>query len=87
MNSGPGCAKALTECYNRDVFYDPDYLNPKATEKFVETTYEPYCREFPKAFGTVITASFDDETRQTYAVAGKNGDERKSVFKKGCTEK
>ena len=61
-------AKVLTERYNRDGFYDPDYLNPKATEKFIETTYEPYYREFPKAFGTVITASFDDETRLCHAL-------------------
>ena len=61
-------AKVLTERFNKEGFYDPDYLNRKATEKFVDITYEPYYKEFPDAFGEVITASFNDETRFCHAL-------------------
>lgn len=61
-------AKVLTERFNKEGFYDPDYLNKKATEEFVDITYEPYYKEFPEAFGNVITASFNDETRLCHAL-------------------
>lgn len=61
-------AKILTERFNKEGFYDPDYLNKKATERFVDITYEPYYKEFPEAFGEVITASFNDETRLCHAL-------------------
>lgn len=60
-------AKIGTELFGKEGYYDPDYLNEEATKRFVDVTYEAYYREFPDAFGKVITAAFDDETRFCHA--------------------
>lgn len=60
-------AKILTEPFDKEGFYDPDYLNRAATEKFIDCIYDKYYQKFPEAFGTVITAAFDDETRFCHA--------------------
>ncbi len=56
-----------TERYASEGFSDPDYLNEKATQKFIDITYEAYAKHFPDAFGSVITAGFNDETRLCHA--------------------
>lgn len=61
-------AKILTEQFDKEGFYDPDYLNHKATEKFIDRVYEKYYQEFSEDFGTVITVAFDDETRFCHAL-------------------
>lgn len=66
-------AKVHTELFRKEGFYDPDYLNADATEKFIETTYEAYYRQFADAFGTVITAGFDDESRFCHAFPWTGG--------------
>ena len=38
-----------------------DYLNPRATEAFLQSTHEEYYRRFGEYFGTTITHSFMDE--------------------------
>lgn len=61
-------AKVLTELFQKEGFYDPDYLNPDAADKFIEATYEAYHERFADAFGKVITAGFDDESRDRKSV-------------------
>ncbi|MDO5425503.1 MAG: hypothetical protein Q4F41_17465 [Eubacteriales bacterium] len=61
-------AKISIEPFRREGYFDPDYLNPEATKKFLDVTYEAYYREFPEAFGKVITAGFNDETRFCHAL-------------------
>lgn len=60
-------ALVQTERYSAEGISDPDYLNASATQKFIDITYEAYARHFPDAFGSVITASFNDETRFCHA--------------------
>lgn len=60
-------ARIQTELYQGEGMLTPDYLNKEATEYFLETTYEAYYKRFPDAFGSVITASFNDETRFCHA--------------------
>jgi hypothetical protein len=60
-------AKVQTEPYNGEGFYDPDYLNADATQRFLQITYEAYADQFPGAMGSVITAGFNDETRFCHA--------------------
>ncbi len=45
------------------------YLNPKATEQFLESTYEKYYAHFGDEFGKTITCVFNDETRMCHAIA------------------
>lgn len=66
-------AKVLTELFQKEGFYDPDYLNVNAAEKFIEVTYEAYYKRFADAFGSVITAGFDDESRLCHAFPWTGG--------------
>ncbi len=66
-------AKVLTELFQKEGFYDPDYLNPDAADKFIEATYEAYHGRFADAFGKVITAGFDDESRFCHAFPWTGG--------------
>ena len=61
-------AKISTDMFGKSGYYDPDYMNAEATRNFVDITYEAYYREFPDAFGKVITATFNDETRFCHAL-------------------
>jgi hypothetical protein len=38
-----------------------DYLDPESVKKFVDLTYERYCRAFPEHFGKTIDSAFYDE--------------------------
>lgn len=42
---------------------DPNvnYLSPEAVKLFVQDTHEAYYKNFPEAFGSVITTTFFDE--------------------------
>lgn len=60
-------AKVQTELFQKEGFYDPDYLNADAARTFAEVTYGAYYKRFAKAFGSVITAGFDDESRFCHA--------------------
>ncbi len=60
-------ARVMMEPYSEGGELNPDYLNAEATKLFVEKTYEEYYRHFSEAFGNVITAGFNDETRFCHA--------------------
>ena len=60
-------AKISTEMTMGEGILTPDYLNDEATKHFLDVTYEAYYKTFPDDFGTVITASFNDETRFCHA--------------------
>jgi hypothetical protein len=60
-------ARIMMEPFAEGGELNPDYLNSEATNFFVKTTYEEYYKHFPEAFGNVITASFNDETRFCHA--------------------
>ena len=44
------------------------YLNADATRQFLASTYDKYYDRFPDAFGSIITAVFDDETRMCHPI-------------------
>ncbi|HUM84564.1 MAG TPA: glycosyl hydrolase [Lachnospiraceae bacterium] len=46
-----------------------NYLDSRAAETFLKSTYDRYYNEFPEYFGSVIKAVFNDETRMHNAFA------------------
>jgi hypothetical protein len=49
----------------------PDLLNPAATQKFIELTYERYRRFMPEYLGSVLPWAFNDEAAVPRFVPGK----------------
>ena len=59
--------RILVEPFHGEGALTPDYMDARAARKFVEVTYDAYYEKFPDAFGSVITAGFNDETRLCHA--------------------
>lgn len=65
--------RILVEPFDGEGALTPNYLDARAARKFVEVTYDAYYEKFPDAFGNVITAGFNDETRLCHAFPWSDG--------------
>ncbi|HJC92550.1 MAG TPA: hypothetical protein H9695_16555 [Candidatus Mediterraneibacter excrementigallinarum] len=61
--------KVNADLYDHGGNGQVSYLNPKATEQFLESTYDKYYERFGEDFGKTITTVFNDETRMAHAIA------------------
>ncbi len=60
--------KINTDLYECGGNGQVSYLNADAARQFLTSTYDKYYEHFPEAFGNIITAVFDDETRMCHPI-------------------
>jgi hypothetical protein len=67
-----------SEWYNGDTYVDT--FNPKAIERFIETTHEVYHSKLASDFGTVVPCIFTDEPQFAHKTTLLKGSDLSNIF-------